>query len=112
MHSKAEFCAEHRREGMVYVANTKRCGHHGCTKTPSFGMNGSRKREFCSQHMKRAGCGHHGCTKTPSFGMDGSRKGEFCSQHMKGGVVDLKDKRCGHYGCIKTPSLWRGWWYA
>ena len=38
---------------MVGLIN-KRCGHHGCRKQPSFGVDGSNKKEFCFEH-KRGG---------------------------------------------------------
>lgn len=28
----------------------KRCGYPGCTKGPSYGVAGTKKREFCAQH--------------------------------------------------------------
>lgn len=30
----------------------KRCSHGGCAKTPSFGVDGSKRADFCSQHAK------------------------------------------------------------
>ncbi|CAM9681717.1 unnamed protein product [Ectocarpus sp. 12 AP-2014] len=32
---------------------SKRCGHPGCMKQPSFGKEGSKKTEFCLTHAKR-----------------------------------------------------------
>ncbi|CAM9718416.1 unnamed protein product, partial [Ectocarpus sp. 12 AP-2014] len=31
----------------------KGCGHPGCIKRPSFGIDGSKKAEFCSQHSQQ-----------------------------------------------------------
>ena len=33
-----EFCAGHKKEGMVDLKNSKRCGHPGCNKRPSYGV--------------------------------------------------------------------------
>ena len=90
----------------------QKCRHQGCNKAPSFGEEGSTKREFCSGH-KRDGmvdllhkrCGHQGCTKTPSFGVVGTNKREFCSGHKRDGMVDLKNKGCLHHGCTKAPNF-------
>ncbi|CAM9721608.1 unnamed protein product [Ectocarpus fasciculatus] len=66
------------------------CKEHGCTKQPSFGKEGSKKRQFCAQHAKQGmvslvsrRCGHPGCMKQSSFGKGGSQKREFCSLHAK-----------------------------
>ncbi|CAN0008436.1 unnamed protein product, partial [Pylaiella littoralis] len=34
------------------VRNKRRCSHPGCSRRPTYGAAGSRKREFCSQHAK------------------------------------------------------------
>lgn len=55
------------------------------SNVPSYGVHGSNKRVFCSEHkwdgmvsMKSKRCSHHGvCTKQPSCGVDGSNKREF-----------------------------------
>ncbi|CAN0343566.1 unnamed protein product [Ectocarpus sp. 8 AP-2014] len=31
----------------------KRCGHPGCIKIPSFGNDGGKKAEFCSQYARQ-----------------------------------------------------------
>ena len=88
-----------------------RCGHHGCIKQPSYGVDGSNRKEFCPEHkrdgmvdLKHKRCGHHGCGKRPSYGADGSNKVEFCFEHKRDGMVDLKSKKCMHHGCTKRPS--------
>ncbi len=69
-----------------------RCGHSGCTKAPSFGVDNSKKVGFCSRdgmdlknkrevrspwlQKKAAGS---------SFGVDGSNKEEFCSERKRDG---------------------------
>ena len=65
---------------------SKRCLHHDCTKVPSYGVDGSKRVEFCSEHktdgmvdLKPKRCLPHGCTQAPSFGMNGSKGVEFCS---------------------------------
>ena len=102
---------------MVNVSS-KRCLHHGCSKQPSFGLDGSYKREFCCEH-KRDGminiaskrCLHHACSRVPSYGVDGSSKREFCSEHKRDGMVDLKSKNwssgeaCGSIGRGRGDGL-------
>ncbi|CAM9729124.1 unnamed protein product, partial [Ectocarpus fasciculatus] len=39
---KVEFCSQHAQKGMISVV-TKRCGHPGCTKRPSYDSTGSKK---------------------------------------------------------------------
>ena len=91
---------------------SKRCLHHGCTKQPSFGVDGSKRVEFCFEH-KRDGmvdlrskrCLQTGCTKQPSCGADGSKRVEFCFEHKRDGMVDLKHRRCLHTDCTIRPSF-------
>ena len=47
-----------------------KCHHDGCTKWASFGMEGTKKAELCSDHASEGmvdvsskRCGHPGCTK-------------------------------------------------
>ena len=79
---------------------SKRCGHRGCNKQPTYGMEGTKKTERCSQHTRQGmvqvrvkKCGHQGCTKQPSYGVEGTRKAEFCSEHAREGMVDARDRR-------------------
>jgi len=46
---KVEFCSDHKRDRMVYLKG-KRCLHHGCTKRPFYGVDGSTKSKFCVHH--------------------------------------------------------------
>ena len=107
----AEFCAGHRKEGMVNVVS-QRCSHPGCNKQPAFGLEGSKKKEFCAEHKKeglvivgRKRCSHSGCDKQPSYGVQGTKAAEFCAQHKQEGMVDVYSKRCAHLGCNKYPKF-------
>ncbi len=91
--------------------------HPGCTIEPSFGVEGTKKREFCVGHAKerminlkinRRKCTHPSCTKEPSFGIEGTKKTEFCAGHAKEGMIDLKNinrRRCTHPSCTKRPPF-------
>ena len=77
---------EKLKDGMINVVS-KSCAHNSCTKRPSYGVAGSRKAEYCSQHASdgmidvvRKRCAHNSCTKHSSYGVAGSRKAEYCSQ--------------------------------
>ncbi|CAM9633284.1 unnamed protein product [Hapterophycus canaliculatus] len=87
------------------------CGHHSCSKRPTYGVAGSTKREFCSQHAKEGminvnnkRCIQANCTTIPSFAVAGSKKAEFCSQHAREGMIDVRSKRCSQRGCSTQPS--------
>ncbi|CAB1096544.1 unnamed protein product [Ectocarpus sp. CCAP 1310/34] len=96
---------------MTNVAK-KRSSHPGCIKIPSFGNDGSKKAEFCSQHAQQGmvdvcskRCCHPDCTTRPNYGEDGSKKAEFCSQHARQGMLNIRSKRCCHPNCTKGPSF-------
>lgn len=78
--------------------------------SPSYGTEGTKNTEFCSQHakagmvnVKSKQCGRRGCNLTPSYGLEGA-KAEFCSQHAREGMVNVKGRRCEHQGCTKDPT--------
>eukprot|EP00752_Nemacystus_decipiens_P017620 g15791.t1 len=91
----------------------KMCAHPKCSKNPSFGVAGTKRREFCSEHAEigmvniygPCRCAHPGCCKYPSFGTAGTKKAEFCREHAKVGMVNLHSKKCAHPKCSKYPSF-------
>ncbi|CAM9260017.1 unnamed protein product [Sphacelaria rigidula] len=95
---------------MVNVRN-KRCSEDACLKHPSYGVAGSKKAEFCSEHA-RVGmvnvvtrkCSDDACLKSPSYGVAGSKKAEFCSEHARAGMVTVRNKRCRDERCLKHAS--------
>ena len=46
-----EFCSSRATEGMIDI-HKKRCAHPICNKKPLYGVEGSKKAEFCSPHAK------------------------------------------------------------
>ena len=62
---RAEFCAQHAREGFVNVLGA-RCTHQGCSKRPTFGVPGQKVRPPGSWRWYACGAGHRG-VGTSSF---------------------------------------------
>ena len=96
------------REEMVNV----KCGHPGCSRCLSYGVEGPRKAELCALHASKemvnaisVRCGHPGRTKQRSYGVKDTdtKKAELCSQHATEGMVDVK-RTCGHPGCSKQRA--------
>lgn len=94
-----------------------RCDHQGCPKKASFGLEESKKVEFCAQHKKQgmvdvyntsSRCIDSACTIRSSFGLEGSKKAEFCAKHKKQGMVSTRWKRLNEsrdgstHGCERT----------
>lgn len=76
-------------------------GTKGCNKIPSFGMEGTKKANLCSQHAEQGmvdvnskKCRHQGCDTLPLFGSPG-RTPEFCFRHSKQGMVSAQGKPAG-----------------
>ncbi|CAM9492038.1 unnamed protein product, partial [Ectocarpus fasciculatus] len=72
------------------------CEQPNCLKQASYGIKGSRRRQFCSRHAADGMvdvcskiCRQEGCSKYPSFGIEGSRKRQFCARHSADGMVDV-----------------------
>ncbi|CAM9559092.1 unnamed protein product [Ectocarpus sp. 12 AP-2014] len=91
---------------------TWRCGHPGCGKHSSYGVKGTKEREFCGRHAKMGmvdvrskRCGHPGCEKHPSYGAEGTKRAEFCASHAAEGMVNVSNKRCGHSRCTTRASF-------
>jgi len=49
--TKALYCAQHKKDGMVNIKN-KTCIHEGCKTQPVFNAEGETKALYCTQHKK------------------------------------------------------------
>ena len=65
----------------------KTCDHHGCSRQPTDGVDGTNNREFYSEHqsddrvsLKSKRRGYRGCRRRPSIGVDGSKNEEIRSE--------------------------------
>lgn len=108
------FYAGHADAGMVNVAR-RPCAHQGCSSGASFGVAGTKKREFCSAHALpgmitfTTKCASNGCQVLPVFGVSGSGRLEFCSVHAAASMVNLNRKVCTHSECARMRYPRRGW---
>lgn len=73
---------------------SKHCRDDGCATEPHFGINGSKKAEFCGRHatgdmvnLYAKKCRHGGCTTEPRFGINGSKQREFAADMPKEGMM-------------------------
>ena len=83
-------CHAHRESTWTNI--TARC--HKCTKVPSYGLPGTRRKISRAEHREptwanNMACARHKCTKVPSCGLPGTRDqrsttyvGEHGSAHM------------------------------
>ncbi|CAM9137846.1 unnamed protein product [Scytosiphon promiscuus] len=86
------------------------CGHEGCLKQPTFGIDGSKKKEFCSPHAKEGMVNIHtrrcrklGCMKSPGYGVAGTRVALYCRRHAEGtDMVAVRKKTCADPECTKS----------
>lgn len=58
----------------------KECDHPGCPKRAHYGVDGTRRAEFCAQHAHDGyvnvlgpRCAHPACSKRPTFGLPGKK---------------------------------------
>ena len=58
----------------------KECGFTGCPKRAHYGVEGTRRAEFCAQHAHDGyvnvlgpKCKQQGCAKRPTFGVAGQK---------------------------------------
>ncbi|CAB1098788.1 unnamed protein product [Ectocarpus sp. CCAP 1310/34] len=79
------------------------CEQPNCPEQPSNGIEGSRRRQFCSRHAIEGMVDI--CSKHPSFGVKRSGRRQFCARHAADGMVDVSSKRCRQEGCSKYPSF-------
>ena len=99
--TKALYCSEHKKDGMVYV-KSKTCLE--CKKHPLFNKEGETKALYCNAHkkdemvdVKNKTCLE--CKKQPAFNKEGETKALYCSAHKKEGMVDVKNKTCKSDWC-------------
>jgi len=97
----AEYCATHKKEGMVDVVH-KSCKE--CPKNPVYGLPGSKLVEYCATHkkegmvdVKNKTCKE--CPTRPVYGKQGSKLAEYCVTHKKDGMVGVVNKTCKHDWC-------------
>jgi len=62
----------------------KECDHPGCPKRAHYGVDGTRRAEFCAQHAHDGyvnvlgpRCAHPACSKRPTFGLPGKKVSRY-----------------------------------
>ena len=90
---------------------SKKCAHGACYTRPNYGVAGSTKREYCTEHAAEGMvnvvakmCASDKCRKQPSYGVTGTVKPRYCAAHALEGMVNIVRKRCAQNGCFKLPS--------
>jgi len=108
--TKALYCFEHKKEGMVDVKH-KTCIHPGCKTRPIYNNEGQTKGQYCFEHkkegmvdVKHKTCIHPGCKKQPTYNNEGQKKAQYCFEHKKDGMVNVVSKTCIHEGCKTIPN--------
>lgn len=112
--SKAIYCKQHKKEGMINV-NAKRCIYNGCETHASYNIVG-KKAEFCAKHkteemvnVSNKFCIYSGCKKMPSYNKPGQRKRLYCAEHKTEDMILLKKatmkRECVYKDCSKYASF-------
>ncbi|CAN0065557.1 unnamed protein product, partial [Sphacelaria rigidula] len=89
---RVEPIANHDDEGLTGQKH-KKCCYEGCSHQPLFGLKGTGRPLFCTEHARagmvravtRPSCSHRGCSSRPSFGVEGSGRADFCPRHAHEG---------------------------
>lgn len=89
------------------------CTFNNCTKQASFGVEGTKHKEFCKKHkldhhvnLMAKVCKFDGCCVTPSYGPIGTKKREYCKEHRLENYVDVISTFCKAPGC-KTRATFK-----
>ena len=103
---KAQFCSEHRKNGMINFKKFKHKKCLDCNKIPTFNVKGETKAIFCAEHKKEGMVNVINktcldCKKQPTFNVKGETKVLYCADHKKEGMVNVKNKTC--LDCKKQP---------
>jgi hypothetical protein len=105
---KAEYCFEHKKEGMVNVIS-KTCIEPGCKKRPTFNTEG-KNAEYCSKHKKEGminvvskTCMEPECKTQPIYNTEGKTEGIYCFEHKTLGMINVKNKMCMEPECKTIP---------
>lgn len=82
---------------------SERCYREGCSKAPSFGLEGSRKARVSLQNAEEGVVevikrrrSRKGWSKRPSFRWEGKTMLCCCSLHVMGAMVDVSYWNCVH----------------
>lgn len=73
----------------------KECDFTGCPKRAHYGVDGTKRAEFCAQHAQDGfvnvlapRCKHQGCAKRPTFGVPGEKVGTAeMAEHADGWLL-------------------------
>lgn len=63
---RGRFCAQHKKQGMVYVKHKKKCEQDGCSRQVLYNYQGEQRGRFCARHKLRGmaqDAGHGGCAE-------------------------------------------------
>ena len=108
--TKALYCSEHKKDGMVDVKN-KRCIHPECKIQSIYNNEGETKALYCSVHkkdgmvdVKSKMCLEKECKIRPIYNNEGETKGLYCSVHKKDGMVNVICKMCLETDCKIMPN--------
>ena len=87
----------------------RRCSYDGCTKHPTFNVEGSKTAMYCRHHAEdgmvdvhHRRCSRNLCTRIPHFNVKGM-KAAYCKQHAVDGMVNVRSKLCSHTSCTRHP---------
>ena len=88
----------------------KTCFEEGCTKHPSFNVEGAT-RLYCKTHklqgmvdVKNKTCVEIDCDIRAYYNNEGESIGIYCKKHKKQDMIDVKSIKCIEVGCQFQPS--------
>lgn len=104
-------CGKHRLDNMIDLKH-KKCMHESCTKSTSFGFEGTKAATRCAEHklegmidLRHKKCEAVGCKTSSSYGYESDKIFKRCSVHKTEGMINLKHKKCEHPGCGTQPTF-------
>ena len=87
------------------------CRKENCSTRPTFGKEGSSKKEYCKKHspigyvnVVSNHCLRENCTTQPNYGVTGSRNAEYCKTHAPSGYTNVIHKQCIYENCTTRPN--------
>lgn len=112
------FCVTHKAADMIDVRN-RRCEYAGCTKRPTYGVEGQKVARFCKAHREahmvdvvNNRCEHHGCMKQAICAFPGQKRGRFCTAHKLDDMIDIMSRRCSTPLCgVQANPRYSGYCY-
>jgi hypothetical protein len=96
---KCEYCDEHKKDEMTYLAVTKKCNVVNCCARARYNHKNNKDTLYCAKHKLKdmiyvnCVCVEKDCLILANYNLEG-HKPLYCVKHKSLNMVDVRSKKC------------------